>query len=663
MAEVPAVNQGVSNDASDDPEDLIAKFGEWDRRLDAHWGAWVNEAKECYALVAGDQWDAEAKEQMIEAERAPVTFNRVAPTIDAVSGAEIMGRQEVIYEPRQLGASAQNEVLTKGAKWVRDECDAEHEDSEAAWDCFVCGVGVTETLMSYEEEPDGQIIVERVDPIEVAVDPSSKKACFLDRRYQRRRRRYSKDEFEVRWPGASPDGDPGTNNGGKPVIVDPERRYKGGVDELADDEVYVDEWQWFDTVPFHRIGDPEDGTVKTVQHNGDVAGMVAKENELRAQAGKRPLIHVRQTRRRYRKAFVAMGQLLEPAIDIEAGAFTYNFMTGKRDRNSRVWYGLVRAMADPQRFANKFFSQILGILNSNAKGGLFAEEDAFADQRKAEESYADPAAITMLKSGALSGPNGAKIKQKEAPAYPEAQDRLMELSVTAIQDVTGVNKEMLGLADREQAGTLEHQRKQAAYGILSAFFDAFRRYRKGQGRLLLKFMQLYLPPDYLVRIVGQDGSPTYQAIGTAFKDTRFTVIVDETPAGPNEKAQVWSMIVQLMPMLQQADLGADFWAEIVPYAPFPTALAFKLQQMLSKLASGPPTPEEQLAQEAAAAKVRETNASAAHKEGQAAVLQSEVGSKAASQDAARKLDLAKTAAILTKESQELEPASDPTTTY
>ncbi len=90
---------------------------------------------------------------------------------------------------------------------------------------------------------------------------------------------------------------------------------------------------------------------------------------------------------------------------------------------------------------------------------------------------------------------------------------------------------MLGLVDREQAGVLEHQRKQAAYGILAAFFDSFRRYRRNHGGLILKFIK-YLPEGYLVRITGADGLAKYVPMTKLDDTAKFDVIVDEAPAGP-----------------------------------------------------------------------------------------------------------------------------------
>src|SRR6185369_13279526 len=288
---------------------------------------------------------------------------------------------------------------------------------------------------------------------------------------------------------------------------------------------------------------------------------------------------VKQSRRVYYRAFTNGPQIME-VEEIDVGDFTYKAITGKRDRNKGTFYGLVRPMKDPQKFANKFFSQILHIINSNAKGGVMVEEGAVEDIRNFEASYAQADAITWVNDGALQGTN-PRIIQKQAPAYPQGSDRMMQTSVDAIRDVTGVSQEMLGLADRDQPGVLEQQRKQQTYGILAAFFDARRRYMKLKGRLLLKLIQKYLPADKLVRIVGEDGSPQYVPLALEKDTMEYDIVVDEAPASPNQKVQTFRMLTQLMPLFSNADLPASFWAEMAKYSPLPAGLSAKLAKIIT----------------------------------------------------------------------------------
>jgi hypothetical protein len=260
---------------------------------------------------------------------------------------------------------------------------------------------------------------------------------------------------------------------------------------------------------------------------------------------------------------------------------------------------------DPQRWANKFFSQILHIINSNAKGGIVAEESAFADVKQAEESWSKSDAITWANPGALQS---NAIQPKVAPPVPAMLPSLMEMSIATIRDTTGVNQELLGMADRQQPGVLEHQRKQSAYGILAAFFESFRRYRKLQGRLLLKYIQKYVPEGTLVRIVGDDGVAQYIPLAKQSDTAKFDVIVDEAPAGPNQKERVFSLLMQFQPMLK--DAGPEVWAELIRYSPLPDALAQKLAQIVSR----PPDPQTVAMQQAGQQAEVEKNQAAARKD-------------------------------------------------
>jgi hypothetical protein len=619
----PRVNQPTPAYGVQDEQGLMAMFQRWDKALGSHWDGWRLEARVCYDFVAGYQWTAEEEAAMLEgpdgAQRTPVVFNRTAPTVDSVCGAEITGRQQVQYYPREIGDGGVSDVLTQGIDYFIDECDGNEENSEAFRDMVICGVGITEGRVNAD---DGNItlIKERIDPLEVLYDPSARKACFADARYLRRTKKMSLDEFNEEFPNE--DAREGKDDilPRQPVIVDPRVRYTSGMQQTADsDEVVVCEWQWKERVKKYAITNPDDGETLLIsadQHEE----LSAVWPDLQSQSVESW---------RFRRAFTN-GEAILSVEDMPVEAFSYVARTGKRDRNKGWWYGIVRPMLDPQRFANKYFSQILHIINANAKGGIMAEEGAVEDMRNLEDTWADTQKITWVKDGALSNANGLRIVNKPSPPYPNGSERMMEFSIGAIRDVTGVNQEMLGLADRDQPGVLEHQRKQAAYGILAAFFDNAKRALKIEGRLFLMLVQKFIPADTLVRIIGKEGGKQYVPIALDPNQTKFDVSIDEAPAGPNQKERTFQVLTQIMPLLQNADLSPEIWADIARYSPLPTALSEKIAEGMMQKGKAEAAQGQMAAQiqqimtklgiEGAQAEVAETNAQAAHHQAQAAVL-------------------------------------------
>jgi hypothetical protein len=654
-----------------DEDELMARFQGWEKSLHGHWDQWQIEARLDYDYVAGRQWTTDEMADMIASRRVPVTINRIAPTVDAVCGAEIQGRQQVQYYPREVGDTAVDDVLTQGADWIMDRCDGNEEDSDAFRDCIICGIGVTETRV--DVDLDTNIIKERISPLEMMWDPTSRKSGFSDARYLRRQIRMSKEDAEemaeeMGWPEDCFDSGAGLTPR-KPVIVDPRIRYTGENEAYDPDEVSICEWQWFDKEIVHLADDGQGGVIElTPDEHGE---MIAQYPDLDT---------VRHNRKKYYKAWTGAGMLLgvEP---LELGDFTYTAITGKRDQTKGWWYGLVRPMRDPQKWANRLYSQLLHIMRHNSQGGLMVEEGAVDDIRQLEETWADPAAITYFANGALSSANGSRMQVKPQIGYPTGMDRLMEIAATGIRDATGVNQELLGLADRQQPGVLEQQRKQAAYGILSSFFDGLRRYHRMAGRKLLRMMQLYLPPDKLVRVVGEDGSPQYVPLALKPETAEYDVVVDEAATGPNQKVQTFQILTQMMPLLSQADLPDSFWAEIVKYSPLPASLASKIATILTKKDEEQSPEQQQAAQmqkimeqlqlAGAKAGVRKTEAEAADTEAKAAHSQalsqvdkikgiSDAQNSSRESEAKADLDRAKTAQIMQQIVTEMnEPPENP----
>jgi hypothetical protein len=179
----------------------------------------------------------------------------------------------------------------------------------------------------------------------------------------------------------------------------------------------------------------------------------------------------------------------------DIACFQINWTTGRYDRNRGYHYGVVRPMRDPQMLSNKTLSQVLHILNTNAKGGIIIEKGVFANPRDAEKDWSNPAKTIIVNTGGLD-----KIKDRTSPAIPPALVQLQEFSLSSIRDVTGASVEMLGLADRDQPASLEYQRRQSAMTILASLFNGLRHYRKLQGKTMLEQLKL-LPPGVLVRVL------------------------------------------------------------------------------------------------------------------------------------------------------------------
>ena len=216
---------------------------------------------------------------------------------------------------------------------------------------------------------------------------------------------------------------------------------------------------------------------------------------------------------------------------------------------------------DPQRWVNKFFSTILYSLMTNAKGGLLAEEDAFTDARKAEAEWANPAAITWLRKGALSQ---GKVQDKAQAKYPEGMDRLMQFSMNAIPQVSGMNAELLGLAERVQAGVVEAQRKQSAMAVLAWAFDAMRRYYRSMGRQMGAYVRDYMSEGTLILVHGESGRQYVPLVKKQLAIV-FDVVVDEAPTSVNQKERTWAVLETLIPQMLQA--GMKMPKEILDYSP------------------------------------------------------------------------------------------------
>jgi hypothetical protein len=533
---------------------------------------WVEEARTAYDFVAGEQWDDDDKSAMEAAGRPVVSLNLVAAFVRGICGLEVGNRQEARYLPREMGDVQVNELLNAAAAWVRDECAADDEESEAFRDLVICGIGACEVRVDFGSDPAGEILIERIDPLQLRWDTAARKRNLSDARWIAYGKRLTRSEIERMWPGAAVSSDTDGEDWdegditGEPHDREAARRYQGGTGGRDTSRgIKVWQYQYWEDADFVRITGPNGQSMEV-----PAAQYKAIASRITPEMG----VEVKPTKKRvYRQAFVTRGEVLEDK-ELPVDSFSICLMTGFRDRNGGFWYGFVRDVSEPQRVINKMYSLGLDILANDAKGGLLAEKDAFENVRQAEEDWANPRKIIWMRPGGT-----AKIQPRQSGSLPAALQSIFQSTVDLFPQVSGVSVEFLGTADRAQAGVLEHLRKQSTITTLAELFASLSSYRRRSGKVLAEYIVKFLGDGRLIRVVGKE-SERYVPLLFASGALEFDVIVDEAPASSDVKGRTFAVLQDLLPMAIQA--GIPVPPSVVDYMPLPSALASEWKQLLTK---------------------------------------------------------------------------------
>lgn len=578
MAEIPALKPG---------DDIPITFRDWYRMDRDKAVDWRTEATEDFDFVAGRQFTDEELKLLKSKKRPVVVFNRVGPVVDAVTGYEVGNRREVRYIPREMGDVQANEVLTSAGQWFNDAAQGDYVRSAVFADTVVCGMGWSESRIDYTESPDGEPKEDHIDTMEMAWDRDARKRNLADANRLWRARRVPLTEAEAMFPGYTRDELNATwsNVNSEADLKRTEASASAGGPK---DYVTIIQCQYVTRQPHYLaedvLGEPgPDGNYPQTEFT---AAEFETANKRLKQLGVAAMEGVKFRKRVIKQAFLGAVVLSygdAPCPD----EFSIQCVTGKFDRNKGTWYGLVRAMKDPQRWANKWLAQLMFIMNSNSKGGLLAEKRAFANPREAEGTWAQTDAITLVEDGALGA-----IKEKQQAQFPVGFQQLTEYAIQSIRDVSGVSMELMGTREANQPNVLEQSRKQAGLNILQWAFDGMKLYSERQGKVVLYYLQNDLSDGRLIRIVGKEQEQYVPLIKQA--DAEYDIIVDDSPTAPNQKEQIWGIVSAFLPLVGKV-IPPEYILKALKFSPLPATVVSELEEMANA-----PNPEAQEAKATAA---------------------------------------------------------------
>lgn len=246
--------------------------------------------------------------------------------------------------------------------------------------------------------------------------------------------------------------------------------------------------------------------------------------------------------------------------------------------------GYIRNVRDAQFLYNMRKVIELQILQSQINAGWIYPIDAVVDPKAFRQASGGDGFLIPLKAGRL--PN--EIQRIEPTSLPSS---LMELSRSLSEDITkitGVNEELLGMADDDKSGILSMLRQSAGLVTLQGIFDKSDMTQRLYGKIRLKAIIKNFSKGKIKSILGHEADPRF------FNNLslKYGVAVEEGNYSTTQRQ------TELQQYLHFRELGMPIADKTIMRAAFITNKKLAIQEMEEQVQASQQQQQEQ-AQQAA----------------------------------------------------------------
>jgi hypothetical protein len=509
---------------------------------------WQNDARDDFKFRDGDQWTDEEK-QILEEELRPVlTFNLTKSSIDLIMGMNEDNRVVHRASPTEPSDAFLCEVLNDLSDYVKQSQDFEEEEDGALESAAICGRG----WVGIDFQPDparfGNIRMTEIDiPVhEVHFDPAARRPNMDDASYVVWDRWMTQEDFKIRFPKVGPKkmeellegnntwtgtSDPLSEDGipiSDPISADYEREMDNDINfyDRTDNMLRVVHMEYWEYYKRYYVFNPEVGSFVEFPAQPTAEQKIAFLDEFDEEMA----VEVMYDKRVKWLQFIGDQILYDDVSPLPFPGFSIVPTFAYRDvsKRSQNHFGLVRLMKDPQREVNKRWSQALNMLNQQVQPGVYAETDAFVDERQALQSMKVAGDITWVNAGALTG---GKIKERTVPSFPNAPMQMEQFSQDIMKKITGINPDLLGQdRGRQEPGVVVRLRQQQGMTLLKPLFRNFNFMKKELFKRQLAIIMSYMPDEQIIKVLGQNDR--YQI------DPQSGIITDMMSAQQDEQGNV-----------------------------------------------------------------------------------------------------------------------------
>jgi hypothetical protein len=487
-----------------------------------------------HRFVAGDQTIYnDIYGSMPAFRRRQFNFNRMRRIVNMITGYQRQHRKSTMVTPIEQGAQQTSDQFTKLLYHVNTHGNVLETISEAFEGAVIGGMNLLSTYIDYTADPvNGDIKVDNVGYNAYLIDPYFKKKDLSDCNALWTRKYLTRNQIMTLLPGREDEikNLAGWGNRDGKFMFMPES-YAYGQQDL----VLYDEFWYMSTRSQQVIVDTETG--ETIEWKGD-------EEDLRDFLHMYPqTIVMKNEIPSVKLAIVVQGKVMYHGPN-PMGIDQYPFVPVWAYYMPEIPYfpwrvqGVARGIRDAQYLYNRRVITSLDILESQINSGWKYKENALVN----------PKDVFMQGQGrglALRAESQmTDVEQILPPQVPPSMLQLSEMLGNELQQISGVNEELLGAAVDEKAGILSMLRQGAGLVTLQGLFDNLDMSQRLLGKLHLEMIQANWTPGKVSRIINDE--PSQEFYNRAF--SKYDSVVEEAPLTATQKQLALQQRLYLLEM-------------------------------------------------------------------------------------------------------------------
>jgi hypothetical protein len=462
--------------------------------------------------------------------RRSFNFNRIRRVINMISGYQRRNRKSTIISPVENSDQMTADQFTKVLMWIHQQEGVLETISNSFHGSLVTGMNLLQVWVDYRNDPiSGTIRVDNCAYNSFLIDPFFRKADLSDCNALWKRSFLTKRECLSLLPDKEDEimGLVANDQRDGKFQFMPETYNYGLKNLLSYDEYYYRDYRT--------------QTMRVDTQSGESMEWKGGDEALREFLYLYPQVTtVKAEIPTVNLAIVVQGKVMYDGPN-PLGIDCYPFVPVFAYYNPQMPYypwriqGVVRGLRDAQYLYNRRKVIELDILESQINSGWKYKENALVNPK--DIFLTGQGRGLALKDEAQM----SDVEQIQAPQIPPSMFQLSESLSREVQEISGVNEELLGSAIDDKAGILSMLRQGAGLTTLQILFDNLDFAQKQLGKIMLQLIQANFTPGKVKRIINQEPSPQFynKMFGT------YDAVVEEGLNTTTQKQMQFAQLLQL----------------------------------------------------------------------------------------------------------------------